>query len=133
MTGHPVGTITINAGAEVAEVNLCVILLIENVDDFFITAVNVVEGLVIIVIVIFTDVVFSNDLTWPQTCSVSVILVTPQLLTAGPTVSTIAGSVAHVWYLKTFLLVITCVVGSEISQMLACLIVCIACIVVALL
>ena len=102
----------INAGSEVAEVNLCVILLIERVDDFFITAVNVVEGLVIIVIGIFTDVVFSNDLTWPQTCSLSISLATPQLLTTGPTVSTTADSAAHVWYLKAFLLVITCVVGS---------------------
>ena len=128
-------TITIIAGAEVAEVNLCVILLIERVKDFFITAVNIVKCMVIIFQVgMFTDVVFSNDLTWPQTCSLSPsTLVTPQLLTTGPTVSTTADSIAHVWYLKAFLMVITCVVGFEITQMLACLIVCIACIVVTLL
>ena len=43
MTGQPRHTITIIAGDEVAEVNLFVILLIEKVDNFFITAVNVVE------------------------------------------------------------------------------------------
>ena len=99
MTGHPIDTIGfINAGVEVAEVNLCVILLIERVEDFFITAVNVVKCLVIIVQVgIFTDVVFSDDLAWPQTCSLSplILTLTPQLRTTGPTVTT-ADSVAHV-------------------------------------
>ena len=133
MKGNSIDRGFITAGLEVAEVNLCVILLIESVDDFFITAVNVVEGLIIIVNKIFTDVVFSNDLTWPQTCSHSLEkLVTSQLLTTGQAVTT-ADSAAHVSYLKAFLLVITCVVGSEIMEMLACLVVCIACIVVTLL